>query len=55
VKEEIHILRATLLECLRGPQHDRHDASDKESLCELARIHGYPRKSKDSLEARQDL
>ena len=40
MEEEIHILEATLLECPRGPQRDRRDASDKESLCELAQIHG---------------
>jgi hypothetical protein len=40
VKEEVHILRAILLASPRGPQHDRRDAPDEESLCERAMLHG---------------
>ena len=40
MEEEVHILGATLLVSPRGPQTDRRDAPDEESLCELARLHG---------------
>jgi hypothetical protein len=40
VEEEIYILEATLLEIPKGPLYNRRDAPDKESLCELARLHG---------------
>jgi hypothetical protein len=40
VEEEVHSLGATLLASPRGPQRDRRDAPDEESLCELARFHG---------------
>ena len=40
VEEEVHILGATLLASHRGPQRDRRDAPDEESLCEHARLHG---------------
>ena len=53
--EEVHILGATLLASPRGPQRDRRDAPDKESLCEPTRLHGLYGKPKDTLEARQDL
>jgi hypothetical protein len=33
-------LGATLLASPRGPQRDRRDAHDEESLCEPARLHG---------------
>ena len=33
-------LGATLLASPRGPQRDRCDAPDEESLCEPARLHG---------------
>ena len=39
MEEEVHILGATLLASPRGPQHNRHDAPDEESLCEPARLH----------------
>ena len=38
--EEVHIFGATLLASPIGPQRDRHDAPDEESLCEPARLHG---------------
>jgi hypothetical protein len=41
VKEEVHILGATLLACPRGPQRDRRDAPNEESLCEPTRLHGH--------------
>jgi hypothetical protein len=40
VEEEIYILGATLLEIPRGPLYNRHDARDKESLREPARLLG---------------
>ena len=55
VEEEVHILGATPLTSPRGPQRDRRDAPDEESLCEPARLHGCVWKPKDTFEARQDL
>ena len=46
VEEEVHLLRATLLASPRGPQRNRRDAPDKESLCESVRIHGCVREAK---------
>jgi hypothetical protein len=38
--EEVYILGATLLASPSGPQRDRRDAPDEESLCEPARLYG---------------
>ena len=55
MEEEIHILGATLLECPRGPQRD-HVMHVTKNLCvNLLGFMVVYRKSKDSLEARQDL
>jgi hypothetical protein len=40
VEEEVHILGATVLASSRGPQRDRRDAPNEESLCESARLNG---------------
>ena len=37
---KVHLLGATLLASPRGPQRNRRDAPDKESLCEPVMIHG---------------
>ena len=46
MEEEVHLLGATLLTSSKGPQRNRRDAPDKESLCEPIRIHGCVRKAK---------
>jgi hypothetical protein len=40
VEEDVHILGATLLKSPRGPQHNRRDAPNEESLCEPSWPHG---------------
>ena len=55
MEEEVHILGATLLASPRGPQRDRRDAPDEESLCELLGFMGVYGKSKDTQKERQDL
>ena len=46
---------APILGCPGGPQRNRCDALDEESLREPARIPWYVWQSKDTLEARRDL
>ena len=54
-EEEVHTMGAPILGCPGGPQRNRCDALDKESLREPARIPRYVWQSKDTLEVRRDL
>jgi hypothetical protein len=52
VKEEVHILEATLLENPKGPQCNRRDALTKNLCVNLLGFMGVYGKSKDTMEAR---
>ena len=55
MEEEVHTMGAPILGCPGGPQCNRCDALDEESLREPAGFLGMYGQSKDTLEARRDL
>ena len=55
MEEEVHTMGAPILGSPGGPQRNRCDALDEESLRELLGFLGTYGQSKDTLEARRDL